>query len=43
MYERDIKEFLVARTIYEDGDKYLKENSGNEERLMLLESWREME
>lgn len=43
MYERDIKEFTNAREIYEAADKYLKDNSGAEERLMLLESWREME
>ncbi len=43
MFERDTKEFAVARNIYEEADKYLKENSGSEERLMLLESWREME
>ena len=32
-----------ARKVYSDGNKSLKNNNVKEERLMLLESWQEME
>jgi hypothetical protein len=33
----------MARKVYGEGNKSMKNNNKKEERLMLLESWRDME
>lgn len=42
-FESNIKEFSKARQVFQEADDYFKEERLKEERLMLIEAWRDFE